>query len=221
MRGVLNRLALLGVLWLVSGKAIAQDIQILEPFVDSSPNSLRIAGSMLLGMYIDRIEETPIQSPGDTVQIDLFFEPCPNPGSWTVYDTTVVLESIFPYHICVTTFRDTLTISSSCPNFNPEIDTVITECLSIDQILSTPERLEPQLEIYPNPARDQIQISLSGNGSSNSPYRIFDFNGRVIAQGFIQTDNPIIGISDLPDGLYVLELNFDGVPIREKFVKSF
>jgi len=197
-----------------------QNLVIVEPNVEVTPNTLRVAGQVLFQGYIDRIVQSTVIGATDTVEVEIFFDYCGLPGSFEIFDTTIVLQEVFPFSICVTTYVDTLSISSPCIQYNSDIDTVQRHCLSIDQILNTPERLVPQLDIYPNPARDHIQISHSGNGSSNSPYRIFDLNGRVITQGLIQPENPMIGISDLPDGFYVLELNLDGVPIRKKFVKN-
>jgi hypothetical protein len=198
----------------------SQNVVIIEPNVEVTPNTLRVAGQVLFQGYIDRIEQSTVTGATDTVEVEIFFDYCGLPGSFEIFDTTIVLQQVFPFSLCVTTYVDTLSISSPCLQYNSDIDTVQRHCLSIDQILNTPEKVKPQLDIYPNPARDQIQISLLGKGNADSPYRIFDLNGRVIAQGFIQPDNPMIGVSDLPNGFYVLELNLDGVPIRKKFVKN-
>ena len=57
--------------------------------------------------------------------------------------------------------------------------------------------------IYPNPASDFIVIE---NAETNSEFQIFDFSGRLISQGKIDSQNKI-DVSSLEKGNYILKMN--------------
>jgi hypothetical protein len=74
--------------------------------------------------------------------------------------------------------------------------------------------------VYPNPAIDQLHISLSDNVSINS-YSIYDLLGRVYnLKSTSNNDGATIDIELLEKGYYMLEVNLsNGFKKKEKFIK--
>ena len=74
--------------------------------------------------------------------------------------------------------------------------------------------------LYPNPAKDQLHVSLSDNTSINS-YSIYDLLGRVYKlKSTSNIDGKTIDIALLDKGYYILEVNLsNGFKKKEKFIK--
>lgn len=70
--------------------------------------------------------------------------------------------------------------------------------------------------IYPNPSIDNINIKNFNYNNFN--YNIYNFEARLIRQG--KADIKTINISDLPSGLYILEVENDGIVNTFKVVKE-
>ena len=68
----------------------------------------------------------------------------------------------------------------------------------------------PHVTVYPNPAKNTIQI----DGIPNLPYTIFDLSSRTIAKGIIKENS--IDVSILPSGIYLLNVNNS----TTKFIKE-
>jgi predicted acyl esterase len=71
-----------------------------------------------------------------------------------------------------------------------------------------------ELEIYPNPAVDEIKIN---SNIQFSEYRIVDIFGRTVISGSINSNK--IELIDIEAGNYILELENGGNHYRSKFVK--
>jgi len=91
--------------------------------------------------------------------------------------------------------------------------------LGVDQFRSE----KPGLRIYPNPARDFINIELSGQTISiKVQATIFDMMGKTVYseeytgsyRGFS------IDVSSLEPGIYALNIHYDGQVLSGKFIKS-
>ena len=61
------------------------------------------------------------------------------------------------------------------------------------------------LSIHPNPASDQILIQLPGE-ATGSAYKIFDANGRLIANGRIHSASTSLDVASLAAGEYILQI---------------
>ena len=64
-----------------------------------------------------------------------------------------------------------------------------------------PETDANRVKVYPNPAADFVRVS---NVPGNSPYRLFDQQGRLVLSGFL--NGSIIELGSLKAGLYILEV---------------
>jgi hypothetical protein len=85
-----------------------------------------------------------------------------------------------------------------------------------------------EIEVFPNPAEDEVQIVLPGTLNQGSEVNIglYDFRGRMTRT--FSWDNPAPGeqqtfritVSDLPSGVYVLRgTNAEGQSWNRRFVK--
>ncbi len=67
------------------------------------------------------------------------------------------------------------------------------------------------LNIYPNPARDILNIKFFGNENNNGPIKIYLYNsvGKVVKENFYYSTEGIIEIpvSVIPTGLYLIDVH--------------
>jgi hypothetical protein len=107
----------------------------------------------------------------------------PNELSVVSYDTVVEQPGNFAYY-----FIDDVTVSK-CSNFGTAVSD-LTETRS--------------LQVYPNPASTEITVTLPSNKTAS--LQIVDAVGRVMHSVEIDSHQPVIDVSDFPDGLYFLKL---------------
>ena len=75
---------------------------------------------------------------------------------------------------------------------------------------------ETSLILFPRPANQVINVQLKGNVSA--PYTIFDINGQRLQQGELAGDDAVIEIGDLPNGMYIFQVNSKGISYRQKML---
>ncbi len=77
-----------------------------------------------------------------------------------------------------------------------------------------------QVELYPNPVKNNVFIKTSNNIENGQVY-ITDASGRLLIYHRIDTSNEIIKINtaDLPSGMYFLSIEGDDTCTVEKFIK--
>ena len=73
--------------------------------------------------------------------------------------------------------------------------------------------------LYPNPASDIINISTTGL-KSNAAYSIFSSSGIKMQAGIVQPGVQPISVTDLPAGIYILNLKSDECDMKLKLVKQ-
>ena len=77
-----------------------------------------------------------------------------------------------------------------------------------------------QLFLYPNPVDDILHIVL-GNNMKFSGFKLRDSRGSLVfAQNLMVPENMTISVTQLPAGIYFLELSNSEVTLFRKFVKS-
>lgn len=86
---------------------------------------------------------------------------------------------------------------------------------------TAPETAAADLAIYPNPASDYIELSVSGN-LKNKEVTIHDLAGNLVVKNKINTtaDQSIIDISRLPKGIYILNFSSDEKSWTKKLIKK-
>ena len=81
-----------------------------------------------------------------------------------------------------------------------------------------------QLDLFPNPAGDQLTIKFISTGNKETTYEILDTFGRIVFKKNVGPvpDNTIeqINLSGIACGLYMLRVSEEGVSSVKKFVKN-
>lgn len=77
--------------------------------------------------------------------------------------------------------------------------------------------------VYPNPASDNITLSINNNSSTEAVIQIIDFNGRIVSTRKVTIQDGLtvktFNVSDLTSGFYVLRIMTKDETTYEKFVK--
>lgn len=93
------------------------------------------------------------------------------------------------------------------------------DCLSLSEpfvILSSPE-LQAAVELYPNPAINQLNIKLPNTLEKRiESITIRDFTGRIIK---VHSNAEFVDVSTLNSGMYLLELSGSGIVVSKRFLK--
>ncbi len=78
------------------------------------------------------------------------------------------------------------------------------------------------LKVYPNPAKDILNIEFTSETTSKTKFDIFNLNGRLVKTVNLEsTDNHYqINIQDLASGAYILIINNGGGSNSHKFIKQ-
>lgn len=69
--------------------------------------------------------------------------------------------------------------------------------------------LEPQLEIFPNPAKERLNIRIPVEMQGELKLKLISFDGQLIRNSVIQVSSPILSLdnlSELKQGMYLLKL---------------
>jgi hypothetical protein len=79
--------------------------------------------------------------------------------------------------------------------------------------------IEEDCILYPNPFRDEVNISSSVN-FRNSEYRITDMDGKLVKTGFLSTENCRLNLSFLKPGLYNMLIDNGAEVVTRKILKE-
>jgi len=96
-------------------------------------------------------------------------------------------------------------------------------CDTLSVIISSVQEvsINPQIELYPNPAKDQLHIQLSGFDQIPHSVQVYALSGQLVkSENLTSNTQNTIDISALPNGLYILkagDANGDFI-IHERFV---
>jgi|SRR5690554_3688004 len=86
-----------------------------------------------------------------------------------------------------------------------------------DETASVKDVISSSFSIYPNPAKDIINISNSADVVGN--VTITDMNGRVVKNVTLGENEGQINIADLSQGVYILNAVSNGKSVTEKIIK--
>jgi hypothetical protein len=77
------------------------------------------------------------------------------------------------------------------------------------------------ISLYPNPAKDKLELNVSQNSFQNADGIITDINGREISRTAINKTKTEIDISILTKGIYFMKyVNENGFVKTTKFIKE-
>jgi hypothetical protein len=81
----------------------------------------------------------------------------------------------------------------------------------------TPDK-ENFMKLYPNPARDYLQVEL-GNSSGVSALAVIDLMGRVIIESTVKGERTQVNVLNYTPGIYLVKVNQNGFVHFGRFIK--
>lgn len=81
------------------------------------------------------------------------------------------------------------------------------------------EHSKTGINLYPNPTSDKLLVELNDNINTVIELKLMDVRGTVLKQLSIADNRTILDISDLPSGLYFIEMFNNSFSYREKLIK--
>lgn len=118
---------------------------------------------------------------------------------------------------------DTLRVRLVVSNYFGCKDTLNAKVVNTTgQVLGTDEfAVSDQIHLYPNPAKEVLQVQLPVSSSQQVPYEVLSVTGKKLLRGELHGDTVReIRLNNLPAGLYILQLQAGGRAYRFKFVKE-
>jgi hypothetical protein len=80
--------------------------------------------------------------------------------------------------------------------------------------------LESSINIFPNPAKDEVTITLSDENFVLNEIQIYDMDGRIVHAQQAVSGNNVMNISALKKGVYMLKIPVKGMITNKKLVKE-
>jgi uncharacterized delta-60 repeat protein len=83
--------------------------------------------------------------------------------------------------------------------------------------------LSTNVQVFPSPVKDILQIQIPGGLNGNIGLQIIDINGRIVKRNNIASDgnglNTSFDVSNLPNGIYVLKAQAGNTTVTTRFSK--
>ncbi|WP_417591296.1 PKD domain-containing protein [Owenweeksia hongkongensis] len=155
---------------------------------------------------------------GDTSNLPFPTHTYSNAGAYAVCLTATSIDSVGV--VCTSKFCDTLGIDS--------VGNLIYKNSGFTLTVKEPtvgvEEFDTQaiFEIYPNPVKDILNVSLVSEGAKVKAYSVTDLKGSVVTKGLVKIDeiDLKLNLTKLQNGVYLLHLiSNDGVQSHYKVIK--
>ena len=72
--------------------------------------------------------------------------------------------------------------------------------------------------MFPNPATDVLYFQIDSD--SETSVCLFDLNGKLIIKQTISKSESTISLVELEPGMYVVQIDNEGVIVRERLIKN-
>jgi hypothetical protein len=96
----------------------------------------------------------------------------------------------------------------------------LTYCSTVS-VKTPPEKKDPSVNLYPNPANDFVKIDITSyDKTKNNSYKVMNVLGETVLQSAITSNQATIDIEQLQSGMYFVEFNLDGMKITKKVIKK-
>lgn len=113
---------------------------------------------------------------------------------------------------------------------NPVANEIMLPCLTFNSdslTVGIPHHNSPAasgtFSVYPNPANDFVTVTFNQK-NSNAAYTLIDMAGKIVQHkelsGIMQKKSERVGLSALAPGIYILQLNADGITSHKKIIKN-
>jgi PKD repeat protein len=140
-----------------------------------------------------------------------------NPGSYTICLTMTAVDSSLI--TCISTYCDSLTVDQNgniiykgaLVGWNFVVLNPSSIGIDEDALASS--------KIYPNPARDVLNVDLP-EGLGTTEVYIFNTSGTLVNKSTFMSGNNTIDVANLPSGMYILQLSSDAATKQVKFIKN-
>ncbi len=181
-----------------------------------STNGCNMVCDRVLGLYEQNITTQSVILVWDLyagADYTLFYR-SQNGGTWNTYDTSYPLAILFSLNSC-TSYEWYVVVHcdnglSGDPSPISNFTTQGSGCNNRDEENISPEIMDSKISIYPNPVSDKIFFK---GIMEAKPFdlSIFNAQGKLLARSN-NSDffNDGYHVADLPNGLYILRLHFDG-----------
>ncbi len=159
-----------------------------------------------------RIEQMPSHP-----SVDFFEMPVPVTFSGMGNDTTLVFDHLFsgqvfavelPFAVSSIEFNRDLWIVSRNPTYEESEITEVTEAARGDGF-----------RLFPNPARDQVNLRLDDPGRDDVTVRLFDAQGRLLQTRRTADEQLVLDLRNYPPGVYWVHLLRKGEVQQQKVVR--
>lgn len=92
--------------------------------------------------------------------------------------------------------------------------------ISLINSIATNQSLQMNMEVYPNPSKEQITLSLNQN-LTDASVKIITVSGQCVLEKYkLSGSRFVLNIADLLSGVYFVEVAEKGITSRTKFVKE-
>ncbi len=78
---------------------------------------------------------------------------------------------------------------------------------------------DPSISIYPNPASDIVNIKIED--SEISSYELYDMQGKIVLQNFVNDNQATLNVNSLTNGLYIISLRNEQNQAVQKKISIF
>ncbi len=107
---------------------------------------------------------------------------------------------------------------AGCEGSSETFDVVIDDCTDIDENIA-----ENDISIYPNPAKNHLNIKINAAVNTQGTAMIFDLAGKQLMKQEIENGNQNIqfNIAELKGGLYLIKIHYEnGFDVTKRFIKE-
>jgi hypothetical protein len=199
----------------VSNDTFSPDVryeQIIDFFLYAADTSLLLEDRNIS----QRIPLTIDFFPNDTVQLGTMAFPLLEVIDYLKKEEGIDLEQISYWKIITGISYTSKDGTYSEDVFYEGADTVTFRVVRGNVGIQEIEKEESIVSVYPNPAREQLQITNYELRNGTEDYTIYNFVGQKILQGKLQNETSIINVESLANGIYYLRIAEKTV----KFVKN-
>lgn len=139
-----------------------------------------------------------------TGQVNVYFW---NGSKWVKVGTNLTGSKPFDRTGFIVNMPDANTLAVGSPNLNTSSETGYAQVFSFSGLVVFPKEIEKNIQIFPNPASQYIQIKADLQYIGLN-YTMYDISGKIVLNGKLNYDKTTVNLSDFASGVYLL--NFYG-----------
>lgn len=141
----------------------------------------------------------------------------PEKETYIEYD---LLESEIPYAVTeVSSYLYYKIVDGNDTIVEVGDEELFNDCME-DTDITEAKGQNAEMNIYPNPAKEQITVNLSAFMNENVNIEIFNTVGSIVFQGQAQGEQTKLDIQFLPAGFYIIRCANEGKMISKRFIKQ-